>query len=61
VINGVHTYNANIAINSRIIIGGSAGNTWDLLTSNGLSNSVFWANLATVITSTGASLDGGDF
>jgi len=61
VINGVHTYNANIAINSRIIIGGSAGNDWDLLTSNGDSGNVFWSNLATVISSTGAGLDGGNF
>jgi len=61
IINGEHTYNANVAINSRIIVGGSAGNNWDLLTSNGESSNVFWSNLATVISSTGAGLDGGNF
>jgi hypothetical protein len=59
VISGIHTYNANLVINSPILARGDIGFTGQILTSDGLTGAVKWANVADL--STSITLDGGSF
>jgi hypothetical protein len=56
---GVHTFKANIAVNSAIIAGGTSGTLGQVLTSNGTSN-VYWATITDIFGGAVTSITGGD-
>lgn len=60
-ITGIYTYNSGFVINSAIIAGGTAGNPGEVLSSNGITGDVYWANVAAAAAAGGIELDGGSF